>query len=55
MLDTEIIIGGNFLSSKVLKFKPFQFDVHLRAQTLKSRAPSRATISVLFKTRLETA
>lgn len=55
LLDTEIIVGGNFLSSKIFKFSNFQFDVQLRAQTLKSRSLSRATSSALFKARLETA
>lgn len=36
LLDTEIIVDGNFLSSKIFKFSNFQFDVQLRAQTLKS-------------------
>lgn len=55
LLDTEIIVDGNFLSSKIFKFSNFQFDVQLRAQTLKSRSLSRATSSALFKARLETA
>lgn len=38
-----------------MKFSNFQFDVQLRAQTLKSQSLSRATSSALFKARLGTS